>query len=271
MTDRRRGPGQQDRPREEDNPFAPPPEGQPDRPWRPRHPDQDDPGGARDGQGDGRGDGDPPRQDDQPPRWGSQWSRRQPGRQNGGFGDPPPGPEGRDRNGNGGLGGGRRWDPSDPAQRHARFSVLSGMWGVFAGLLGWEWLALLLGALALYWGISSLRGGPKENDGGTRSDARRNRLVAQLEGRAPEEPSPGRRSGGAAPGQPRSDRPQLPAAIAGTVLAAAALLIVATTYTVQLVYKDYFDCVDDALTRPSAESCEQLLPSQLRPFLTDQE
>ncbi len=266
MTDRRRGPGQQDRPREEDNPFAPPPEGQPDRPWRPRHSGRDDPDGAPEGQGTGE----PPQQDDQPPRWGTQWSRRQPRRQSGGFGDPPPGPEGRDGNGKGGLGGGRRWDPSDPGQRHARYAVLSGMWGVFAGLLGWEWLALLLGALALYWGISALRGGPKESDGGPGS-ARRNRLVAQLEGRATEDETPARQPGGAGAGQPRPERPQLAAAVAGTVLAAAALLIVATTYTVQLVYKDYFDCVDDALTRPSAEACEQLLPNQLRPFLTEQE
>jgi hypothetical protein len=53
------------------------------------------------------------------------------------------------------------------------------------------------------------------------------------------------------------------------VLAAASLMIVATTYTVQLVYKDYYDCVDDALTEPSREACDDLLPSQIRPFLTE--
>jgi hypothetical protein len=273
MTDRRRGPGQQDRPSEEDNPFAPPPEGQPDRPWRPRYPGN----GDTNGDGEPRGEGG---QDEPSSRWGSQWSRRQPGRQSGGFGDPPPAPEGRDgkRNGNGtgngGLGGRQRWDPSDPGQRHARYAVLSGMWGVFSGLLGWEWLALLLGALALYWGISGLRGGPK--DSGGRDSARQNRLVAQLEGRAPEPPpapAPGPPGAGPGPGPggmpPKNDRPQLAAAVSGIVLASAALLIVATTYTVQLVYQDYFHCVEDALTMPSREACEQHLPTQLRPFLTE--
>jgi hypothetical protein len=270
MTDRRRGPGQQDRPSEGDNPFAPPPEGQPDRPWRPRYP------------GNGSGDGEPSGEDgqDEPSsRWGSQWSRRQPGRQSGGFGEPPPASESREGkrkgngNGNGGLGGRQRWDPSDPGQRHARYAVLAGMWGVFSGLLGWEWLALLLGALALYWGISGLRGGPK--DSGGRDSARQSRLVAALEGRAsepPPAPAPGSGPGyGPAPGgmPPKSDRPQLAAAVAGIVLASAALLIVATTYTVQLVYQDYFHCVEDSLTTPSREACEQHLPSQLRPFLTE--
>ncbi|MDT0347262.1 hypothetical protein [Streptomyces litchfieldiae] len=243
MTDRRRASGQQDRPEGEDNPFAPPPEGQPDRPWQPRLPEGSEQGGE---------------QDDQRQRWGSQWSRRQPGRGNGGFGEPPGDQDRRP----GGLGGGTRWDPSDPAQRHARYSVLAGMWGVFGGLLGWEWLALLLGSLSLYWGISALRGGPKE------TPEARNRRVEALEGRpsppAPPEPGPT----GAAP---RGARPQFAAAVSGIVLASAALLIVAATYTVQLVYKDYFDCVDEALTTPSRQACEELLPSQLRPILGEQD
>ncbi|MGK5531221.1 hypothetical protein [Streptomyces sp. URMC 129] len=45
----------------------------------------------------------------------------------------------------------------------------------------------------------------------------------------------------------------------------------ATTYAVQLVYKDYFDCVNDALTEPSRESCETLLPEQLRRVLGEQD
>ncbi|WP_059012999.1 hypothetical protein [Streptomyces specialis] len=164
MTDRRRAPGQQDRPGEEDNPFAPPPEGEPDRPWRPRHPEGSD-------------------QDDQRQRWGSQWSRRQPKRDGGAFGEPKSDP-GAGGPGTGPEQGGKpgprgRWDPADPAQRHARYAVLAGMWGVFGGLLGWEWLGLLLGTLALYWGVSALRGGPKP-------DAEpRNRRLEALEGKPP--------------------------------------------------------------------------------------
>ncbi|WP_059012996.1 hypothetical protein [Streptomyces specialis] len=59
--------------------------------------------------------------------------------------------------------------------------------------------------------------------------------------------------------------------VSGIVLAVAALVIVATTYTVQFVYKDYFDCVDDALTAPSREACETLLPEELRRILGEQD
>ncbi|RKN05207.1 hypothetical protein [Streptomyces radicis] len=270
MTDRRRSSDRQDRPGEEDNPFAPPPEGQPDRPWQPRHSGGSDQ--RRDGEGEdadgGKGRGEGGGQDggdDQRQRWGSQWSRRQPKRGGGGFGEPP----GEQERGGpaGGPGGTSRWDPSDPGQRHARYAVLAGMWGVFGGLLGWEWLALLLGALALYWGISALRGGPRE------PSEPRNRRLEALQGKQEAPPPPPTRPPGAAPGGPggRGARPQFAAAVSGIVLASAALFIVAATYTVQLVYKDYFDCVDDALTTPSREACEELLPSQLRPILGEQD
>jgi hypothetical protein len=253
MTDPRRATGRPERPGAEDNPFAPPPEGRPDQPWQPRLPRGDrDPdasgedGGAAPDRDSGR---DSAPDQDQRQRWGSQWSRRQPGRQDGGFGDPPSGSDG----GPGGFGA-RGWDPSDPAQRHARYAVLGGMWGVLTGLLGWDWLALLLGALALYWGISALRGGPKE------SAEARDRRVAALTGRAPG-PAPAR------PAPPGGERPQRAAAVSGIVLASAALLIVAATYTFQLVYRDYFSCVEDALTSPSRAACETHLPSELRPYL----
>ncbi|MEV1008075.1 hypothetical protein [Streptomyces sp. NPDC049881] len=257
MTDRRRSPGPQDRPDEEDNPFAPPPEGTPDRPWRPRHPD----GGEGNGDGGDRG-GD--QDGGHGPRWGSQWSDRQPERQKGRWGDPAGGQERRP----GGLGGGPRgWDPTDPAQRHARYAMLSGMWGVCSGvLLGWQWLALLLGALGLYWGISGLRGGPKD------SPEAREKKVRALQGQG--EPSPPPPPPGATPAPlppPRGGgKPQVTASVTGIVLSALALAIVAASYTLQLVYKDYFDCVDDALTRPSRESCERLLPRELRPIFGEQ-
>ncbi|WP_052848675.1 hypothetical protein [Streptomyces avicenniae] len=258
MTDRRRAPEPKDRPDGEDNPFAPPPEGTPDRPWQPRLPE----GGA--GNGDDRPGDDRGKQGGGGPRWGSQWSSKQPEREKGRWGDPAGGPERRP----GGLGGGPRgWDPTDPAQRHARYAMLAGMWGVCSGvLLGWLWLALLLGALGLYWGVSSLRGGPKDGP-----DAR-DKKVDALQGRGESAPPPPPPPPGAVPAPlpPPRDKPLRTPAIAGIVLSGLALVIVVASYTLQLVYKDYFDCVDDALTQPSRQSCEHLLPRELRPILGEQ-
>ncbi|MGW2747554.1 hypothetical protein [Streptomyces sp. NPDC001450] len=199
---------------QDDNPFAPPPEGTPDRPWQPRHPE------GSSGSG-----GDSP--------WGTQWSDRQPGRSPGGFGERPGGgPEGP----GGPTGPGMRWDPTDPAQRRARYALLSGMWAVFFALFSWPYVSLLLGALALYWGISALRAKPRTSD--------------------PDTPAP-------APGP----RPQTTAAIGGLVTASLALALVATTFAVQLVYRDYYTCVGDALTHEAKQSCEQLLPKELRGVL----
>ncbi|MER6093041.1 hypothetical protein [Streptomyces bluensis] len=206
----------------DDNPFAPPPEGTPDRPWRPRRPAH--------GKG-GDDEGNSP--------WGSQWSDRQPGRSTGGgFGERPRpsgggqgGPEG------GGPGGSLRWDPTDPAQRRARYALLAGMWAFFFSLFSWPYMALLLGALSLYWGVSALRAKPRRPD----------------------------------PGAPASDpapaRPQTTAAISGLVTATLALIMVAATFSAQLVYRDYYTCTNDALTTVSKKSCEKLLPEELRGVL----
>ncbi|MEU9332146.1 hypothetical protein AB0D49_03150 [Streptomyces sp. NPDC048290] len=223
-----------------DNPFAPPPEGTPDRPWQPRRPDGPEgsdasPGGSgssgssgspedgsRGGEGGGR------------PGWGSQWSDRQPGRSGGGFGERPGGrPEGP---GGGSGGPGPRWDPTDPSQRRARYALLSGMWAFFFALFSWPYVALLLGALALYWGISALRAQPRTPD--------------------PDNPAP----------QP-SGRPQTTAAVSGIVTAALAIVLVGATFVAQLVYRDYYTCRSDALTNEQRQSCDQLLPEQLRDVL----
>ncbi|BBC36039.1 hypothetical protein SGFS_073330 [Streptomyces graminofaciens] len=207
----------------DENPFAPPPEGAPDQPWRPRGQGQDS----------GDGDGSP---------WGSQWSDRQPGRAPGGhFGERPGGPGGPGGPAGGpegGPGSGLRWDPTDPAQRRARYALLSGMWAFFFVLFGWPYVALLLGALALHWGISALRAKPPTPD--------------------PTAPAP-------APG-PR--RPQKTAAISGLVTASLALVMVAATFSLQFVYRDYYTCVNDSLTTASKKSCEQLIPKELRDVLS---
>ncbi|OIJ91255.1 hypothetical protein, partial [Streptomyces colonosanans] len=125
----------------DDNPFAPPPEGEPDRPWQPRHPA---PGQGQEGSEDGHS------------AWGSQWSDRQPGPAAGGHFGEQPGAQGGPE-GSGTSGGGLRWDPTDPAQRRARYALLGGMWAFFFAVFSWPYVALLLGALALYWGVSALR------------------------------------------------------------------------------------------------------------------
>ncbi|MEU9120269.1 hypothetical protein AB0C96_10465 [Streptomyces sp. NPDC048506] len=233
----------------DDNPFAPPPADAPDQEWRPRRPNSD-----AHGQDQGRdGSGEDQRPDEPTSAWGSQWSSRQPGRQNGGFGARPGGRNGQP-NGPGGPGN-LRWDPTDPSQRRARYALLAGMWAFFFVLFSLPEVALLLGALAIYWGISSLR--TKQDPAKAAATA-----TATVAGR----PAPG--GAGSAPG---ATRPQVTAAIGGLVTASLALMMVAATFTVQIVYRDYFTCVDDALTQSASKSCENLLPKELRPLLSVQE
>ncbi|GAU64974.1 integral membrane protein MviN [Streptomyces sp. NBRC 110611] len=253
-----------------DNPFAPPPADAPDQEWRPRYPASHThghgQGQGQDGNGDSNGnssDEHPAREDGRsaPTAWGSQWSPRQPGRQSGGgFGTRPGGRNGQQNNPGGP--GNLRWDPTDPLQRRARYALLAGMWAFFFALLfGLPEVSLLLGALAIYWGISSLRGKPDAARTATAA------TTAAMEGRRPATdaaPTPGR-----PPGTPPSPaRPQATAAIAGLVTASLALMMVAATFTVQIVYRDYFNCVNDALTRSASKSCENLLPEKLRPLLS---
>ena len=198
---------------QDDNPFAPPPEGTPDRPWRPRRPD------GSSGPGDGRS------------PWGSQWSDRQPGRSPGNFGERPGGgPQGP----GGPSGPGMRWDPTDPAQRRARYALLCGMWAFFFALFSWPYVALLLGALALYWGISALRSKPRESPGTSPAD---------------------------------QGRPQMTAAVTGLVTASLAITLVAAAFTAQLVYRDYYTCTNDALTNEAKQACTDHLPKELRGLL----
>ncbi|MFD7337056.1 hypothetical protein ACFV98_13755 [Streptomyces violascens] len=210
----------------DDNPFAPPPEGRPDQPWQPRRPES--------GEGHDHQQGSP---------WGSQWSNQQPGRAPGGFGQRPERPEG-------GPGQtppppGPRWDPTDPAQRRARYALLSGMWAFFFALFDMPEVSLLLGALGLYWAISSLRAKPKPPQGPSATSP------------APTAP--------AAPAPPQG-RPQMTAAVTGLVTAVLALTVVASTYTMQIVYRDYYTCVDDALTKSGQLACNDLLPEKLVPL-----
>ncbi|MCH0539290.1 hypothetical protein I3F58_06895 [Streptomyces sp. MUM 203J] len=234
MPDRRRRTAIHLLPRErqstdDSNPFAPPPEGRPDQPWQPRHPS----GGGDENGEDRDGSGAP----------GGQWSPRQPGRSSGGFGGGGAGGGGGQGDGQGGPGreGPQlRWDPRDPAQRRARYALLGGMWGFFFAVFQFMELALLLGALSLYWGVSALR---------ARS------------GSGSAEPAP---SGEAASGAARS---QVTAAVSGIITASLALLIVASMFTLKLVYHDFYSCVEDALTKDGAVACNERLPEPLRDLI----
>ncbi|MER8033672.1 hypothetical protein [Streptomyces hydrogenans] len=228
----------------DNNPFAPPPEGRPDQPWQPRRPDGAEGSDGPDGEG----------AEPSSPGTGSsdgRWSPRQPGRSSDGFGrGPERGPE--RQGGQGGSGPerpGLRWDPTDPAQRRARYAILGGMWAFFFAIFDIPELALLLGALSLYWAISSLRTKPKAP------------AEVSPESQAASQPS-GQPS--AAPGAPNPVRSMRTAAISGLVVSAVALSIVAFGFTMQLVYKDFYECRDDALTHAGAVACNDLLPKPLR-------
>ncbi|MFD4897123.1 hypothetical protein [Streptomyces sp. NPDC058411] len=245
----------------DDNPFAAPPEDRPDQPWQPRHPSHA-PGNHGNG---GNGDGGEGNGDDRPV-WGSQWSDQQPGRQSGGFGGRPGGTGGPSGQGGGPEGnpGGLRWDPTDPAQRRARYAVLGGMWAFFFALFDFPEIAMLLGALAVYWSISALRGGPRKNQAAGQGQA----AVSGATGpdRATTPPPPGAAPSAAPAVAQSSSRQQTTAAVSGLVTALLALAIVATGYTVQLVYRDYYTCVNDALTKTGALACNDKLPDPLEPF-----
>ncbi len=149
-----------------------------------------------------------------------------------------------------------RWDPTDPAQRRARYAVLGGMWAFFFALFDFPEIALLLGALAVYWAVSALRAGPRKAKPAdtTTSDT-------------PSDTPPDAAAPSTRPGTPQNSGRQLTtAAVSGLVTALLALSIVATTYTVQLVYRDYYTCVNDALTKSGAVACNDKLPDPLRPF-----
>ncbi|MFJ5289800.1 hypothetical protein [Streptomyces sp. NPDC088348] len=279
---------------DDDNPFAPPPPDRPEQPWRPRQPQHaagSDGNGGEPGEGSGDGSGDGNDGDDSSspssPGRGSQWSPVQPGRHDGGFGGGPqrptggPNDPGNGRNGGqGGPGPGLRWDPKDPAQRRARYALLAGMWAFFFALFALPEIGLLLGALALYWGISALRAKPQPDSGGSKGAASRTAApqhpAAPTDGPPPgpdvppaptAPPAPGPYTGPYAGATAASSKQQITAAVSGMVTAGLALLIVILTFSAQLVYRDYYTCVNDALTKQGQIACNKKLPNSLVPLL----
>ncbi|MET9882186.1 hypothetical protein ABZZ20_03330 [Streptomyces sp. NPDC006430] len=148
-------------------------------------------------------------------------------------------------------GGPVRWDPMDPVQRRARYALLAGMWGFFFGIFGIPSVGLLLGALALYWGISGLRGKPVAASGAASR--------AGGEGAPGPAPAPAPAQSGLAALGPAA-RPQRTAAIGGLVTASLAILLAMGSYGLQLAYKDFYVCREDALTHSAELQCNTLLP-----------
>jgi hypothetical protein len=273
-----------------DNPFAAPPEGQADQPWQPRRSAGSE-GGPGTGQeqggpdsekGSGNGNGGSGSDSDSGrdrSGWGSHWSSKQPGRQSGGFGGPGGGggQEGGNGDGPGGQGGGlargMRWDPTDPTQRHARYSLHTGVWALFFSLFSLPEVALLLGALSLYWGISALRGGKSSSKSGTSGKRGSSGTGATAEDVAGTDRTATEDAPKEVPKVPvvvspaQAAKSRTTAAISGLIAASLALAVVVATFTFQQVYSEYFTCTEDALTQSSREDCKDLLPSELRPLL----
>ncbi len=104
-------------------------------------------------------------------------------------------------------------------------------WAFFFALFSWPYVALLLGALALYWGVSALRAKPRAQD--------------------PDIPAPD-----------ANTRPQTTAAVSGLVTASLAIIMVAA----QLLHRaaGSATCTNDALTNSAKQSCNDLLPKDLK-------
>jgi hypothetical protein len=55
--------------------------------------------------------------------------------------------------------------------------------------------------------------------------------------------------------------------VTGVVLSSLAILFVAAQFTAHIAYRDYYSCTNDALTSQARQSCEQLLPAQVRDLI----
>jgi hypothetical protein len=225
------------RPADEDNPFAPPPEGQPSQEgrWSDRQPASGGGGG-----------------------WAG-WGQRPEGS---GQGHGPGQGPGQGDSGDGRGGPGLRWDPTDPAQRRARYALLSGTWGLILALFGLPYVALLLGALALYWGISALRMPSRSQDADRPGPA----------GGAAASTAGSSAAGSSAAGSPAAGgrNPQRRAAIVGIVTGSIALLMVLLVILAQQVLlRDFYVCTDEALTRDARQACVKHLPDSIPDSLRD--
>lgn len=243
-----------DTPSKPSDPFAPPRADAPAEPWQPRTPPAGGNGGhGGPGHGGDEGQGGPDEQQPQqpqpqPPHSGAQphsgarpqvqvppphpWSPGYQGQQPR-FPYPPPQLP--------------RFDPTDPVQRRGRFALLSGMWGIFFLILGIPYLTLLLAALAVYWGISALRGKAKQPTATTGGPLQLPAPVPVLNNpQIPPSWVP----------QTGPYKPQAPAATGGLIAGVVGLALVGSLFGLQLYYKSFFDCRSDAPTKASYNACQ---------------
>ncbi|MDH6135933.1 hypothetical protein P3T37_005352 [Kitasatospora sp. MAA4] len=227
---------------DERNPFAPPPEDAPDQPWRPRIPQRPAAGGRPGAEGEQGGQesgeqGQPGRPPVPPPHpWSPNW-------QGGGGPGWPERPQAPQQ---------PRFDPNDPVHRRSRYALASGMASMFCGLAGIQYVALLLGVLALYWGVSALRAAGKDAAPATAPDATTTSTASTGDAGAPVAWPYGQRT-----------RPQAPAALGGLLTGGVAVALVMGSFALNVAYKPYFTCLNDALTTTAEQSCSTLAPQWL--------
>ncbi|MED7947814.1 MULTISPECIES: hypothetical protein [unclassified Streptomyces] len=200
----------------ERNPFAPPPADAPDQPWRPRAPRPNGGADRPDGQ-----DGEPDERPLVPPP--HPWS---PGYQGGGRNPRPSAPQPP------------KLDPNDPAQRRARNAALAGMISLVCAFASLHYVALFVGALAVFWGVSAMRA-PKQSSGAGTA---------------------GGGSAGQAPSEPSTPNPLTPAALAGILTGAMTVVFVSSVLGLAVYYNDYVTCVQDSLTSSAVDGCDKLAP-----------
>jgi hypothetical protein len=223
---------------DERDPYAPPPEGAPDRPpaapWN--LPGAGGSGGSDDSGSGGSGSG---------------------GSGGGGWGDPRSGDR-RDRDRE------RRDEdrpPADPRRRNARIALWLGVWGLFFGFFLWEEAGIVMGVAAFVLGVRSLRGtsaprvGPRveQGPGGTARTPGRARRLARP---ARVNTAPGASTQGTVP------RP--PGALVGLVTGALAVVWVLGVWSFRWSQQDYYDCMDAGLTKQAQDECKHELPSFMR-------
>jgi hypothetical protein len=134
------------------------------------------------------------------------------------------------------------------------------MWGFLFLILGVPYLTLLLGALALYWGISSLRGKAKTPTSALTGGSGVPGAAGAPGGAAGAPSVPGAQGGVPVPQghgyySLAPAKPQAPAAIGGLIAGAVALALVAVVFGVQLYYKSYYDCQANAPTQAAQNAC----------------
>ncbi|MEV7183125.1 hypothetical protein [Kitasatospora sp. NPDC093102] len=197
----------------ERNPFAPPPADAPDQPWQPRSPWA---GGGHGSDGQGGPGGQGGERPQLPPPWGSGGDGR-PGQR-------PPAPQPP------------RLDLSDPAHRKARNAALAGPFALVCLFAGLHWIALLVGALGIVWGVGALR---------DRRSAPAATAVAGPGGPLPAAPAP---------------NPLTPAALAGILTGAMTVVVATSVIGLGYHYRDYVTCVQDSLTAVGAQNCDRYAP-----------